>query len=542
MPTELTAIPTDLPAAPPRPSTGNARTAGRAAFALVAAVAGTEFLVLESASNGLGTAACLALLAVLSGIAAPIAPTRMQMKAAAAMQAAALMPMVEQFNPLTFLVAALGTFAVSLLLRGALTGDLGTRALEVAAQAVLAPIRSWTLGRQVASGTGGSVSAALRWLVPGAFALVFVVLFAQANPLVERFTDSVMRWTGSGSAMADKVFVWSLVAIAVAPFLAAVVPLAPRLSFALQAVTFLRPVGSDEARAAKAGRETAFALRCLALFNAVFAVQTLTDLAYLWGGLGLPDGMSYAAYAHRGAYPLLATAILAALFLVWTTRPRGPAEHSSLVAKLVLAWIAQNLLLLASSVLRLDLYVEAYGLTLWRISAFVWMGLVAVGFVLVLVRVLTGRSLGWLMIANAVVLAVTLHAVSFHDWSDTIARHNLARLEANPNAPLDILYLQRLGPAAYPAVRDFLMRTPLPEGDRAERLRRLEARLGHRVDLALSRCPETCADWRDWTRRKSRIIAARRAALTTPSARHDAAAEAVAVPEAVRETATIGRR
>ena len=51
-------------------------------------------------------------------------------------------------------------------------------------------------------------------------------------------------------------------------------------------------------------------LRSLVVFNALFAVQTLLDVVYLWGGVRLPDGLSYADYAHRGAYPLIATALL----------------------------------------------------------------------------------------------------------------------------------------------------------------------------------------------------------------------------------------
>ncbi len=62
-------------------------------------------------------------------------------------------------------------------------------------------------------------------------------------------------------------------------------------------------------------------LNSLILFNALFAVQTILDLIYLWGGVRLPDGLSYAEYAHRGAHPLIATALLAAC-----VRPRRDAQ------------------------------------------------------------------------------------------------------------------------------------------------------------------------------------------------------------------------
>ena len=49
-----------------------------------------------------------------------------------------------------------------------------------------------------------------------------------------------------------------------------------------------------------------------------------------------------------------------------------------------------------SSIFRLDLYVGIYALTYWRVAAFIWMGLVAVGLVLIIARIALGKSNGWL--------------------------------------------------------------------------------------------------------------------------------------------------
>ena len=61
--------------------------------------------------------------------------------------------------------------------------------------------------------------------------------------------------------------------------------------------------------------------RSLILFNVMFALQSALDLTYLWGGASLPNDMTYAYYAHRGAYPLIATALLAAGFVLIAMRP-----------------------------------------------------------------------------------------------------------------------------------------------------------------------------------------------------------------------------
>ena len=76
--------------------------------------------------------------------------------------------------------------------------------------------------------------------------------------------------------------------------------------------------------------------------NALFAVQSSLDLTYLWAGVALPRGASYAEYAHRGAYPLVVTALLAAVIAIFAMRPNGPAENSRLIRPLVLAFVGQQ--------------------------------------------------------------------------------------------------------------------------------------------------------------------------------------------------------
>ena len=114
--------------------------------------------------------------------------------------------------------------------------------------------------------------------------------------------------------------------------------------------------------------------------------------------------MSYAAYAHRGAYPLIVTALLAAGFVLAALRPGSETSGDPLIRRLVYAWVAQNIVLVISSILRLDLYIGIYALTYWRIAAFVWMGLVAAGLALIIARIALGKSNEWLFSANLLTL------------------------------------------------------------------------------------------------------------------------------------------
>ena len=188
----------------------------------------------------------------------------------------------------------------------------------------------------------------------------------------------------------------------------------------------------------------------LALFNALFALQNGLDLAFLWSGAKLPHGMTMAAYAHQGAYPLIITALLAGLFVLITLRPGSETASAPLIRRLVVLWVVQNVLLVASSILRTLDYIAAYSLTQWRIAALVWMGLVAVGLVLILWRMLSGKSATWLINANAAAAGLLLIGCSVIDIGAVAAAWNVrhAKEVGGQGAELDLCYLNELGPSA----------------------------------------------------------------------------------------------
>ena len=125
-------------------------------------------------------------------------------------------------------------------------------------------------------------------------------------------------------------------------------------------------------------------------------------------------------------------------------------------------FVGQGLVLIVSSMLRLDLYVEAYSLTLWRVAAFVWMGLVAFGFLTILVRIFAGHSTRWLLSANVGAAILTLWVCCFVDFADLVTGFNIAHSrEATGEGPeLDLTYIAlAFGPRAIPALdarRDLL--------------------------------------------------------------------------------------
>lgn len=141
-----------------------------------------------------------------------------------------------------------------------------------------------------------------------------------------------------------------------------------------------------------AGVSIASVTLSLILFNLLFAVENMLDIAYLSRALPLPRGMGMAEYVHRGAYPLIVTALLAGLFVLVTLRPGSSTAHVPAIRRLVVLWIAQNVILVASSIQRTLDYIDVSMFTALRIHALAWMALVACGLMLICWRMLREKA------------------------------------------------------------------------------------------------------------------------------------------------------
>lgn len=315
-------------------------------------------------------------------------------------------------------------------------------------------------------------STAVMLALPVLMSALFVILFASANPLIAR------SFAGIRLPSLGEVLFW-LFALAI---------IWPSLRPGRFATRIMARI--PEAEVTLPGVSLPSVLISLVLFNAVFAVENGLDLIFLWSGAPLPAGVSLADYAHRGAYPLIGTALLAGIFVLTTMKPGSATAASPAIRKLVVLWIVQNLLLVASSILRTCDYIEVYMLTGWRIAALAWMGLVALGLVLICWRMLTGRSARWLINSNALAAAILLSVATIADPDAIAAEWNVnhAREAGGRGVPLDLCQLNGLGTSALLPLIE-LEHRPLNAGFR-DRVTFVRYEVLLRADDQL--------DWRSW--------------------------------------------
>ncbi|MFD9305535.1 DUF4153 domain-containing protein [Streptomyces sp. NPDC060048] len=216
----------------------------------------------------------------------------------------------------------------------------------------------------------------------------------------------------------------------------------------------------------------------LVVLNLLFAGFNAVQLTVLFGGYREvleATGLTYSEYARQGFWQLLWATLLTlaviALALRWA--PRGGAGDRRLVRAVLGTLCALTLVVVASALHRMDLYVDAYGLTRLRVSvagAELWLGLV---IVLIMAAGVFGAR--WLprAVAGSAVAAVLAFGLMSPDGM--IAEGNVARYERD--AKIDLAYFQSLSADAVPGL------DRLPEPQRSCALRGINNDLARAGDV-----------------------------------------------------------
>jgi hypothetical protein len=404
---------------------------------------------------GVSLALFLLALAILSLLTHPSWTSRRETLIAVTVLIAGVAPLVEAFNVLS---ALYGVAALALVVSSQTNPFIENLRDRLAAARTLLLTGPFRLLSDVIRSRIWAISPSqlTAWVIPLLLGTIFLALFASANPLIENMLAAFDPQGATSRISFMRLLFWCATVTVIWPF----------VSLRWENKPTGRRLDMVEPEPVVAGAdpftEQLFGLpailRSLVVFNLLFAVQTTLDLTYLWGGVALPDGMTYASYAHRGAYPLMLTALLAAGFVLLAMRPSGPAQRIPSIRGLVFVFVAQNVMLVVSSMLRLDLYVETYSLTYWRLATLIWMLLVAVGLVLIVARIALDHSNQWLVLANAVTLALVLYVCAFINFPWVIATYNVAhsREMSGKGVAVDFHYLVHLGPQALPAIDHYL--------------------------------------------------------------------------------------
>ncbi|MFC8533505.1 DUF4153 domain-containing protein [Streptomyces sp. NPDC057249] len=191
----------------------------------------------------------------------------------------------------------------------------------------------------------------------------------------------------------------------------------------------------------------------LIVLNLLFAAFLTIQLTVLLGGYDkvmAETDLSYSEYARQGFWQLLWATVLTlgviALALRWA--PRGGTRDRTLVRSVLGTLCFLTLVVVASALRRMDLYVDAYGLTRLRISVAaveLWLGVI-------LVLIMAAGVFGPRLLPRAVAASAAVGVLAFGLVSPDglIAEQNVQRYRNDHS--IDIEYLKGLSADAVPAL------------------------------------------------------------------------------------------
>ena len=322
--------------------------------------------------------------------------------------------------------------------------DLFGRGLHAVVHAVLAPVYVVQGLQRGRSSRGGSGAAIVRGVLLGAPVLLVIgLLLGAADPVFASFFH-VPADLGDLVLHAVLLLLGGWTAAALFRMASAEPYAAPS--------AVRRPLGTVEATTV------------LTLLVAVFGAFTISQVVTAVAGddyVQRTAGLSYAEYARKGFFPLLAAAAVT-LGVLLLLRASVQDLGSRRFTWLSQAAVVLTLVLVAGAVRRLGLYEQAYGLTVLRLIAVLfalWIGAVYVLLGLSLAGV--ARERAWFVPAAIGLAVAGLLVLTAANPEAIIVRRNVDRLAGTEQ--FDPTDLASLSDDAVPALVDAL--DDVPEAD-----------------------------------------------------------------------------
>jgi hypothetical protein len=190
----------------------------------------------------------------------------------------------------------------------------------------------------------------------------------------------------------------------------------------------------------------------LGLVNVLFFIFILVQLTYLFGGENniSSQGFTYAEYARRGFFELIAVAIISFLLLLAAEKyvVKKEIDHSLWFKILSTILVMQVILIMTSAFIRLSLYEEAYGFTTLRLYSHAFIILLATIFCLLLYKIYKDKRENTFAFRVFISVVLSLVVMNFLNPDLFIARQNIERFTTT--GKLDVYYLGRLSSDAIP--------------------------------------------------------------------------------------------
>ena len=207
------------------------------------------------------------------------------------------------------------------------------------------------------------------------------------------------------------------------------------------------------------GMESVIVISFLSMISAVYVVYLLSQFAYFFNGFAgiLPGGYSVAEYARRGFFEMsiICAINLLIVFLANLICRKKDGRTPRAVTILSLFLCIFSLLLAATVLSKIGLYIHSFGMTHLRILTFLFTILLFVVFISVSIR-LFNKKVPYMKIALVTATLLLLFAV-FADTDRLVAAYNIRAYQSGKLDSIDMDTISELDShAVVPYVMDLI--------------------------------------------------------------------------------------
>jgi hypothetical protein len=191
--------------------------------------------------------------------------------------------------------------------------------------------------------------------------------------------------------------------------------------------------------------------RAMVLFislNLLFAVVNFIDVKWVWFGFSLQNGFDLKAFVHEGTAYLLTSLLLSIGLVLYFFRGNlNFYPNAKWLKRFAYLWIAQNVVLAISVLVRTAHYIGFHGLASKRIGLLLFTAMVIFGLYTLVIKIAQQRNFAYLLRWNSAFIIGTLALNACLPWNRIVATHNLKHGNAHE---IDVDNYLALDPSAYP--------------------------------------------------------------------------------------------
>ncbi|MBN2776040.1 MAG: DUF4173 domain-containing protein [Bacteroidales bacterium] len=191
----------------------------------------------------------------------------------------------------------------------------------------------------------------------------------------------------------------------------------------------------------------------LSSLNALILYFNILDFTFLWFGFEW-DGSFLKEFVHEGTWILVFSIFLsAAIALFYFRRNLNFYPNNKWLKRLTIIWIAQNIIMVISVVIRNYWYINYFGLAYKRIAVLFFLLLTLIGLITIIIKILKLKSSFYLWKVNGFALFTVLILTTCVNWDMLIAKFNFDNYN---RSLIDYRFMAKLNNSALP----YTLKTP----------------------------------------------------------------------------------